>query len=74
MNKQAGSELIVTFENYIKVLYDEEEQNSLGKSNYGKSKSHFLITKVSKSQTKSNRNSNLQAEENKRNSSNAEEK
>jgi hypothetical protein len=71
---EAGSELIVTFENYIKVLYDEEEQNSLGKSNYGKSKSHFSITKVSKSQTKSNRNSNLQAEENKRNSSNAEEK
>jgi len=71
---EAGSELIVTFENEIKSLYDEEDQNTLAKSSYGKSKSHFSITKVSKSQTKSNRNSNLQAEENKKSSSNAEEK
>jgi len=41
----------------IKEIYDEEDQNSLSKGGSGRSKSHFSISKVSKSQGKNNRNS-----------------
>jgi len=69
-----ASELIVSVESYMKAMYDEEEQNNLNKNNNGKSKSHFSITKTSKSQPKSNRNSNLQTEENRKSPLTLEEK
>ncbi|ORX46150.1 hypothetical protein BCR36DRAFT_104376 [Piromyces finnis] len=53
---KSGSELIMTIETMIKEYYDEEE-NTLGKGGSGRSKSHFSISKGSKSQNKSNRNS-----------------
>jgi len=71
---EEGSELIVSIETMIKKLYDEEEQNNISKSNNGRSKSHFSIAKVSKAQGKSNRNSGVNVDENRKSPLTIEEK
>ncbi|ORX85675.1 hypothetical protein BCR32DRAFT_265519 [Anaeromyces robustus] len=71
---EEGSELIISIETMIKKLYDEEEQNNINKIGNGRSKSHFSISKVSKGQGKSNRNSGVNVDESRKSPLTIEEK